>query len=348
MKHDNSISVIRVIAMIMIVLYHCFCYNAGIWSFGGPITYNDFGLAIIRDLSLLGLNFFVLISGLLYYRIEETGKYNNTCKFLNNKIKRLLVPYIIWGILLCLILYGRQDPMDIFYGISHLWFLLMLFEIFVIITLTKSIWKEQGLKGSLFLLLIIMAIDFIVSKGIYDFHIIKGKPLLDFHKTLHYLPLFYIGIIIERFHLYKKLSINKHWMFIVASILLAITILLSSNLPIHFARILRWISTCLLFTTIYSSLTATKLGKGERNMPKLLMILDKYSLAIYIIHHILIFVYLDYIPNSGYLLTSHYLLAPLIMFVIILPLSLFISILLTYLPFSEYIVGISESQRRDR
>ena len=81
MQHDNSISVIRVTAMLMIVFYHCLCYNAGIWHFHNPIVYSPVELAIAHNIATIGLDTFVFISGLLYYRINQTGKYNNWSLF---------------------------------------------------------------------------------------------------------------------------------------------------------------------------------------------------------------------------------------------------------------------------
>lgn len=343
MKHDNSISVMRVAAMIMIVAYHCFCYNAGIWDFSNPITYNGVGLAVINDLRLLGLNFFVLISGMLYSRIEATGKYNDTKNFLINKVKRLLIPYIIWGIILCVIFLGRKNPIDILYGISHLWFLLMLFEVFVIIALTKAIWKKQGLKGSLLILLVFMIIDVVVSKLTYVFHIPDIMMLLDWQRALEYLPLFYIGVILEKFNLYEKLHFNVWCKLIIAMSLFIVTVLFSSNLHIHFTLIGSWFSTSLLFILVYNLLSTSGFTNGYKRRT-VLMLLDKYSMAIYIVHHILIFVYLDYVPNAGAIMTNHYLLAPLAMFAILLPLSLIISVMLSYLPGAKYIIGISKDK----
>lgn len=340
MKHDNSISVIRVASMLIIVAFHCLCYNAGIWNLGNPITYNGLGLAIISDLRLIGLDFFVLISGVLYCRIEATGKYDDTKLFLDNKFKRLLVPYIIWGLLLCVIFYGHQNPLDIIYGISHLWFLLMLFEVFIIVTLTKKLWKNQGLKSSLLILLSLVMIDGIIAKANTVLHISDGKMILGLQTTLDYLPIFYAGIMIEKFKVYKKLPVNFLCRLFSILILFALTILISSDIPMPLYSVYKWLPPCLLFVFVYSSLnTAHFIAYVSKN--KLLILLDKYSLAIYIVHHILIFIYLDYYPNAGSIMTNHYLLAPLVMFVIILPLSLLISMAISCLPGSKYIIGIT-------
>lgn len=70
------------------------------------------------------------------------------------------------------------------------------------------------------------------------------------------------------------------------------------------------------------------------------MVLDRYSLSIYIIHHILIFVYLDYVPNAQSFMTNHYAIAPILLFIMVLPMSLGISYILSFLPGAKYIIGI--------
>ena len=73
---------------------------------------------------------------------------------------------------------------------------------------------------------------------------------------------------------------------------------------------------------------------------KMLLFVDRYSLAVYIIHHILIFIYLDYVPGSQQIMAMHFVAMPLLMFIIITPLSLVIAYGISYLPGSKYIIGV--------
>lgn len=145
-RHDYAVSFIRVIAMILIVFYHCLAYNNGAWtaSFGNTPTYGPVMRAINGNIVTIALDAFVLIAGLLYYRIAATGKYDDTKRFLRGKTKRLLSPYLIWGLLLCVIFPNVEHIEKLADGISHLWFLLMLFDIFAIVALTKKCWMNLG------------------------------------------------------------------------------------------------------------------------------------------------------------------------------------------------------------
>ena len=341
MRHDDSISVMRVSAMFMIVLYHCLCYNTGVWSgFDNPIQYYPIAIAGIHNIAYVGLDAFVFISGLLYYRIGLTGKYDNTRLFLGNKTERLLIPYVIWGLLLCIIFYGREHPIRILYGISHLWFLLMLFEIFVVFGLTKHFWTKFTVKGYVIALVCLLFIDGVVAKlGIIP-NDGKGRVVLALQSTLDYLPVFFLGMLTEKFKIYERLSIPKAFAVLLMMVLFTIgAVPFAFHIPL--SRLFQWLPTYSLIVITYYSLgkiLCGRLGGGIKSSA--LMVLDRYSLSIYIIHHILIFVYLDYVPNAQSFMTNHYAIAPILLFIIVLPMSLGISYILSFLPGAKYIIGV--------
>ena len=66
MKKNSVVVYFRVIAMLMIVIFHCYCYNFGVWPFliDSPPPYGYSFSPLI--FSTLGLSIFVVISGYLY------------------------------------------------------------------------------------------------------------------------------------------------------------------------------------------------------------------------------------------------------------------------------------------
>lgn len=261
MKHDDSISIMRVSAMLMIVFYHCLCYNAGVWSgFNNPVQYNPIAVAGIHNIACVGLDAFVFISGLLYYRISTTGKYDNNRSFLINKTKRLLIPYLVWGMLLCVIFWELQNPIRIFYGISHLWFLLMLFEVFVIVTFTKGFWNNLNIKKSCIVLTAIILFDGCVAKSGIIPRDSEGRVLLALQSTLDYLPIFYVGIIVEKFKLYNSLHINNS---LIILIVIGLYIIGSMPFYIHLplSRLYQWLPTCILIIITYYGINKSQWAK---------------------------------------------------------------------------------------
>lgn len=116
---------------------------------------------------------FILISGYIYaYLRYEKNKYSNFNLFLKKKFKRLIVPYIFtstFWVIPFYIYYFNGDlekvMLKYFLGIlpSQLWFLLMLFNIFIIAFFIEKLIYSFYIKGMFTSLLI------------YIFGIIFGK-----------------------------------------------------------------------------------------------------------------------------------------------------------------------------
>lgn len=160
MEKKYVIVYFRVIAMLMIVLFHCFCYNLGIWSNLPSVPYPHSYLIPPIILSTIGLSVFVIISGYLYgLGFFYFSKYHDSYSLLRKKFFRLIIPYAFWALVTYILFYNSFYWKQIFAGISHLWFLLMLYNCFFFATITKQIWGR--LKGLGIVLL--MIISFLIS-----------------------------------------------------------------------------------------------------------------------------------------------------------------------------------------
>ena len=109
-------------------------------------------MAFISDfLYLFHMPLFVFISGCIYfYQYEILNKKKNFKNTIINKTKRLLIPYFVFGLLFLtpfMVLCGYRDGFlnYIFYGIilsydcRHLWFVLMLFNTFILVYTLRKI-----------------------------------------------------------------------------------------------------------------------------------------------------------------------------------------------------------------
>ena len=103
MKRDLNIQSVRVLATITIVLYHSFSFNMGTWSFfpDSPSASVEipYFYAMLNTACGMALNSFVFIAAILYARGIFSGKYAGTVSFVLKKAQRLLVPYLIRGVL---------------------------------------------------------------------------------------------------------------------------------------------------------------------------------------------------------------------------------------------------------
>lgn len=196
-----NISIVRVMACIMVVFYHCICPYTPMWHAEEPLPMYTF---IGRILHAIDMPCFFLISGYLYgLSYLQYNKYENSLLFVKSKTLRLFLPYLFWGVFLCLVMPDKYRFMRILTGISHLWFLLSLFCMFLLTRIKLRFWIQLSCRN----LCIITMICFVL-------HILVGKlqipNWLGVYSTLQYFPVFVAGIWIgthqlPRFHIYKLL-----------------------------------------------------------------------------------------------------------------------------------------------
>ena len=67
------------------------------------------------------------------------GGYDDNIKFVKDKAARVLIPYCVIGLSLCIL--QNRDVGQMVNGISHLWFLLAIFECYIL-------GKKAGIDGN--------------------------------------------------------------------------------------------------------------------------------------------------------------------------------------------------------
>ncbi len=155
----------KTILMLCVVLCHSIAFYGGNWfAVLEHVQTNRFLGLFSSWLGTFHVQAFTLISGYIFYYLKkESGKYGNCKAFIINKVRRLLIPYvaisIIWVIPIGYMYYRYTFNDIIQYFIlgqspAQLWFLLMLFNVFVIsfFLLNNNIaWQWCGVAGIGFL-----------------------------------------------------------------------------------------------------------------------------------------------------------------------------------------------------
>ena len=205
MEKNYVIVYFRVIAMLMIVLFHCYCYNFGVWPFlvGSPSSPYGYYLSPVI-LSTLGLSTFVVISGYLYgFGFFHLSKYKDNSDFLKKKYLRLIVPYIVWALITYISFPASVYWKQMFGGIAHLWFLLMLFNCFFITTTTRIVWENLGKFGSVWLIFFLYLITFLENSSILN-HLWP----LAINKSIPWLYLFFLGLFLGKYKIFHYISVH--------------------------------------------------------------------------------------------------------------------------------------------
>lgn len=252
---------------------------------------------------------------------------------MRKKLKRLLLPYLFWGIVINLLFINRYHFISILYGISHLWFLLTLMMVFLIVHLTRTRWIKMTLPS-------LYALTFLLYVITPLRELIPGN-LLTIKQTLQYLPFFFVGIILAR----SKSSIEsfpvKNHKYLIIILLMSLFLsmfLVFYQIDYHLIDIIcKYIIMPFLSALIISSFWILCKYTHLKNFT-LIKSLDYNSMGIYIIYHILI---ISAISNNqlSILMRSHYIISPMVLFIVVLLISWGISSLINRYKFSSYILG---------
>lgn len=150
---EKRLDNLKVFATLLVVLGHVGVFYSGL----GVLEFEQ--NEVIRVMTWLIYSFhmplFFFISGVIYEICIEKGKYRKAGKFIGKKGKRLIVPYVFWGIVVVTpvmeLLGFTEDGVGkyIINGIllgrnnRHLWYLLSLFCMFVVTDAIRRIVKNR-------------------------------------------------------------------------------------------------------------------------------------------------------------------------------------------------------------
>ncbi|MBQ8189493.1 MAG: acyltransferase [Lachnospiraceae bacterium] len=168
---------------------------------------NDMGQWFLHRITqliyLFHMPMFMAVSGMVYGYITDKGGYADLFKFVKNKILRLLIPYLFWGIFFVSPIVYSLNMTELSLGDyiikgivrmrdpKYLWFLICLFEIFVFMDITRRICDQIGrVKWLSIVLLILLVVMSFIGKY-FDIPLGLGR-------AMYQCVFFYMGILFDR------------------------------------------------------------------------------------------------------------------------------------------------------
>ena len=131
----NEVSFMRPILLVLLVSYHAFAPYCGAWAMPEGIQPIESYKWIALFSRAFRLEAFVFISGYIFtFQLLTKNKFHNVWNLSVNKAKRLLVPCVFFGTIYYLCFQNimpNTNPVRIFAGIGHLWYLPCLFWLFI-------------------------------------------------------------------------------------------------------------------------------------------------------------------------------------------------------------------------
>ena len=322
-KKFEEISIMRVMAMVMIVAFHSLCFYNGRWVKVDAINISVWH-RISDFLNVIDLNMFVFISGYLYgYLYIYRNKYRHPLEVIRIKAERLLIPYLFWGIPMAIV-WPWNTWSKLFYGIGHLWFLLMLFGVFTI-TVIFQLLNSQRIKFTrtigLFLIVIGYVLGLVFSKYIY------GGEFLCINKILYYFPAFMIG------YLCAKLRVGwmlPNWTYITLPFVilgLFIFVWYPISMPYTLIQLIRTVLAYVLCIELLIILSKSTMPERTR---KVVQEVERLSMGLYIFNQIVMdTVFITPVLNKWF--REHWMIGPFLLF----PIGFFPPLLLSYI-FNKY------------
>lgn len=333
----RELDYLKIIGILLVVIGHCTSIYTGGWVFTSPVDSPIYGL-IASYVYTFHVPMLVFVSGSIYYycRINK-DKYSSLKSLIINKLKRLIVPFLFIGILYSIsikyiigMIKGNiiNNIKSFILGLNtgHLWYLLMLFDIFIIFYLYEKFILNK--KYSIILNLILFSILYI-SSGFFT-------NIFQINRAIQYSIFFYLGY--EFFRSKDKLilkleKLKRKSILIMTPVLIAISLVLilvskmklSSIMLSKFFSLINVVIAMICITICY--LIVYLINNRMKNIiikeriDKLFKVIGKYSFNIYLLHEPIIFIIL-------YFIASKYI-NPTILVIICLSISIFGSVLIS-------------------
>lgn len=286
---NNKITNLRALAIILVVLGHSIIIYKSGWNY--YTTSQDCQLLnyICLFIYLFHMPLFFSISGYLFIDSCTKKKFS---AILNNKFKRLIIPYLIIGMLWVYPIrtisnysgfLGHSFLYNIIINIilgldnGHLWFLPSLFLMFIISYFLEKYVKNKKIKFILILFMFLLG------------HILNLSWVSE---TLKFIIWFYFGNFIRKYSLENKMKYRK--IFIVATIFFICMYFITYNLNAYISLLFKYCVCLTIIPLLYNIISDKEIFLMQK--------ISSRSFGIYLFHSPLIYLTFCFLPNINPLL----------------------------------------------
>ncbi len=147
-----DIYIMRPVLIVILVFYHAFAISNGAWDVPTGYSSNTIYSWLASFFYSFMLESFVFMSGYVYsFQCIKLNKNYTFWQLLKKKSIRLLIPFVVFGIIYVALFYDivdiKKTLIEICWGgIGHLWFLPMLFWCFILCWLFQYFKVNDGVK----------------------------------------------------------------------------------------------------------------------------------------------------------------------------------------------------------
>ncbi len=312
-----ELTYLRCFATLSLVIWHCFFCPMAVWGIIKdipPIAVNLLKIAyhIIPDANM---PLFTFLSGyLFFYLYHSAGKYRELIPFLKNKVKRLLIPFFVLGLLIILTSYNSHIDRIVWGEGSHMWYCAMLFWCFII--------SYVGVKlNNLVYWVAVFCLSAYLVLRYPNFWFLPFKLPLGLDNALYYVVYFLMGgCFFSKSDVLDKFLFGRvKYIFLTYFLFVCVFHLKIPYLSFFSERLIAFSYIVFVYYVLKSLVKGNVLKDSS-----LVNNFSKYSFGIYVFHHWIAWNICWYPPISSFL-QEHYLLFPTILTLVVLPLSYFLT-----------------------
>lgn len=313
MKRDYT--TVKVITTILVVLAHVTRF----YTIGGGVikmNYNFFLHYVTSFIYSFHMPLFICVSGAVFsFCVKKRNKYKEFDVFVLKKIKRLMIPYFVFGIfwvtpVMYILKLTDKNPKNyiwnniiLSFDARHLWFLWTLFFIFVLFWCAFQYLNSE--KANIFLGMLLFLIAMISN---------NVPQIFQIQNICYYSFFFWVGYVFDK----KKEQIDqflqkKKWLLVLEWVFISFVVLYTYN------RALNLITA--IFGMLFLYQIAQIIGKNISEL-RLYKVIEKNSMGIYLFHPMIIYMLFYYFKKN----CNNY---PIISSIIIFGISTLLSLLLS-------------------
>jgi len=338
----------RGFAILFVIIHHSFNIFTNSWSSPVEIPH-VLGYEIIAKLfSSFDLSLLILISGYIFaiqYGKLDERKFSYK-EFINKKIKRLLIPAFVFGILYCFFLGLKESVFFELYkilnGYGHLWYLVMIFWVFVFAFFLNSFAQAMHKRSILFCFVIfsIASLGFFLPKFFQVARAFTYLPIFYWGYFLYYKGEFVISYVEKNYVRVFMLFIGYFILYFILDNYFANAIEINAFEKYSFERFaisyLSWINRIVInfIGTTFFFVFFKYISSKYWMYSDFFRSMNFYSFGVYLIHQI---VMMFLIWETGIMTHLSPFLLPFILFVSSISLSMVLTVFIKKTKYAKYI-----------
>ncbi|WP_164462099.1 acyltransferase [Bacillus sp. FJAT-42376] len=296
-----EIHFLRAFACLAVVAVHVSATNSGMNS----DTYNWFSY-FLNQIGRFGTPIFAVISGfLLFFQVRNKGFQFG--KFMKSRFAKVIIPFILWSVAYRYMMYiyngqGIGDPMEELGGFLqgkafyHLYFISIVVQFYLVFPLLQKLFRTQTT------IIIFLFVSFLISYNMYGIKAPFDGPVGEFIASKSFMPVWIFYFAFGAFLAYywegiRNFALKRPIQMLILALAVSAGAVIEYNVKGYVSnrRLSNLANIPLLSIAtigIYPLLARLQVIKQP------LVLIGKYSMGIYLIHPMVLYLMARHLPES--------------------------------------------------